>query len=51
VWNYSLSSLTDLFTLAYRSEEPGNDVFSPHLQVQGGMKNDLTKDPSLFFSL
>jgi hypothetical protein len=27
-----------LLPLAHRSEEPGNDIFSPHFYVRGGIK-------------
>jgi hypothetical protein len=33
-----------LLPLALRWEKPGDDKLSPHLQVQGGIKNDLPRD-------
>jgi hypothetical protein len=36
-----------LLPLAHRKEEPGDDVLSPHLQVQGGIKPTHQQTPPL----
>jgi hypothetical protein len=49
VWDCSLFWLKSSFPLAHRSEEPGDDVLSPHLQVQGCIKMTYQKTLALSF--
>jgi hypothetical protein len=41
----------ELLPLAHRSEKPGDDVFSPYLQVQGDIKMTYQKTLAHFSSL